>query len=800
MGFASVLVPTRLQIISFICAPLRALVLGGLVLLTGLTPVAAQAQAKAQPQAVNGPLVDVVYQDGDTLRTLTGRILNDPDLWPLVLKLSGVAAITDLRPGVVLKMPVTQVKATDIAIGQALAAIQAANAEGARLFAPDRIEAAINSHSDAVQRRGEGAWAVAVQLATIATGFANEALQLSLAQRDRAAEALITDVQGNVEGRRPETSRWTGRALNDPLVQFERVRTLSASTSQVTFRDLSRLRLNPNSNATIQSMRTDPLTGGEATKIELVSGDFYALLNQLGERTSFEIEVAGLETTTDSADFWVKADASGARFANYDQEALVVGSGAQAVSLGEGQGAVVDAQGDAQVTRVLDRPTLLSPADKAAIYGRTAALSWQAKPEAAGYWLEVAADAGFNEMKLSEWGIPATGFDVTGIDPGTYHWRVAALDAFGLPGAWGLAQSFDLISDTTAPYLAVAEPAQGALLAASALAVQGKTEPGAVLTLAGVAVPVAVDGTFRADVTLQPGANTLALMAQDAAGNVTERAVSVTYRPAASLTITPDAVLPRDAEGRFLTATDQLAFAGTTSAAAGAAVRLVAADGAVAVQTTVGADGAISLTIPASTTPQDWRIEVLSPLGAVEAALTLAVLSDQTAPAIAFATSPPQAVATPRLDIAGTAEDAVRVTVNGAEVALTDGAFRLEAALQPGSNSFEITATDLAGNVGLRRATVILDAEVPVIRSAQLTRTAGAVEISASASDNTGLRAAGRYVVAVNGAEQAGVLRCAAQAGTTTCRATLPPVKGDIRLLSVTLTDYAGNKAERRGN
>lgn len=767
--------------------------------IAGLCALAAclfAAAPRLQAQALNAPLIEIIYQDGETLRALCGRELNDPDLWPLVLQLSGVAALTDLRPGVVLKLPVVQIKAIDGALREALDAIQAANAEGARLFAPDRIEAAINNHADAVLRRAEGAWDEAVQLARVATSFANEALQISLSQRDRAAEALVTDVQGNVEGRKPDASLWTERQLDDALVQAERLRTLSGSTTQVTFRDLSRLRLNPNSNATIQRMRSDPLTGGEVTKIELVSGDFYALLNQMGEGTSFEIDVAGLETTTDSADFWIKTDDTGARFANYDEAALVVGSGSQAVSLGEGEGAVVDAQGDAQVTEVLDRPTLLTPVDEGPVYGRAAALTWAPKDAAAGYWLEVAADAGFNDMRVSEWGIPVTEFEVTGIDPGTYHWRVAALDAFGLPGDWSLAQSFDLISDTTGPYLAVAEPAEGALVAGADLVVQGKAEPGLMLTVQGLAVPVSAEGAFRVDLVLQPGPNAVVLEATDAAGNVTEKVVNVVYRPAEALAIMPDAGLPQDDAGRFLTATHSLAFTAASTAAPGAAVRLVAADGAVPVETTVGAAGLISLTIPATTTPQDWQIEVLSPLGEVEAALPLSVLSDTTPPEIGFASPPPQAVALAAFSVLATAGDAMRVTVNGAEVALLDGAFTLQADLVAGVNTFEIAATDLAGNVGLRTATVILDAEPPVIGSAELTQADGAILIEAEAGDNAGLRAAGRFVVALEGVEQTGVLRCEAQTGL--CRATLPATGKDVRLRSVSVTDYAGNTAEQR--
>ena len=120
-----------------------------------------------------------------------------------------------------------------------------------------------------------------IDLSDIASLLAQEALEIAIAQRDRSAEAVVSDVQGEVQGRAPAEPSWSGRNLDDILVEFERVRTLSSSTTQITFRDLSRLRLNANSNATIQRMRSDPLTGDEVTKVSLVNGDFYALLNQL---------------------------------------------------------------------------------------------------------------------------------------------------------------------------------------------------------------------------------------------------------------------------------------------------------------------------------------------------------------------------------------------------------------------------------------------------------------------------------------------------------------------------------------
>lgn len=69
---------------------------------------------------------------------------------------------------------------------------------------------------------------------------------------------------------------WTDRALNDILIEEEKVRTLSRSTAQITFRGESRLRLNANSQAVIQRMRVDPLTSawlGASPRISMGRAD-----------------------------------------------------------------------------------------------------------------------------------------------------------------------------------------------------------------------------------------------------------------------------------------------------------------------------------------------------------------------------------------------------------------------------------------------------------------------------------------------------------------------------------------------
>ncbi len=770
----------------------RRFVAAGAIAALLLVPVALAAP-------VEGPLETVTFESGDTIRGVAERYLKDPDLWPQILELSGIDLPAALHPGAEMKVPVVQVAAADEALAYSLAAIQKANAEGARIFAPDEIGSAIDNRNTAVERRDVGAWAEVVSFSGVATEFAERALEISVAQRDRAAEAVVSDAQGSVEGRSPDQPRWSARGTKDVLVEFERLRTLSNSTAQVTFRDLSRLRLNPNSNAIIQTMRSDPLTGGEVTKVSLVDGDFYALLNQLGDRSAFEVEVPGLETQTQSADFWVKHDGDESRFANYDAPALEISRGAETISLGANEGAVVPASGAAERAEVLKRTDLVAPFDGAPIYTAAVTLSWNAAEGAAGYWLEVAADADFNVMQASEWGVRDTRHDVADLGAGEHFWRVSSLDRLGLPGVRSLSRRFTIVDDTTPPYLAFRSPEEGEIVTDAAVSVEGESEPGARLTVNGGYVPVGDNGDFITGMTAVPGPNTITVASVDAAGNRTERSRSFVYSPANAVVAVLDATAPRDAEGRLLTRTDEIDVAGTSDAPVGTELRAIGPDGVRAVQALVGAAGGFHVTVPASPEGTAWRLEFLGPDGLIAGSASFVARMDAVPPELAFDVPPAAATANPWLDIAGSAGDAVTVTVNGTAARLAGGRFDAAPSLVPGANGIEIVAVDAAGNVAVKRVETVYDVDPPEIASAVVTRPGGAdgpIEIVVEARDGSGLRQAAPYVVRIGGTERRGFLRCDSAAGV--CRETLPPEPGALGLVEVTVEDYAGNVAKRQ--
>lgn len=761
------------------------------VLLIGNTSPAA---GEADP--MDAPYEVVEFSGDETLRDFVARYLRDPDLWPTVLKLNKLASPADLTPGLVMQMPVRQVSLADDALSASLIAIQKATAEGARLFAPAQIGAAIENRETAIDRRAEGAWRDVVDFAGVATVHANEALDISLEQRDRAAEALITDIHGKVEGREPAEDAWSDRELDDILVEFERLRTLSKSTTQVTFRDLSRLRLNPNSNATIQRMRSDPLTGKEVTKVSLANGDFYALLNQLADQDSFEIDVPGIQTTTESGDFWIKNDADSARFVNFDEASLDIKAGDNRVSLGVDQGVVITSDGQAITTDALERTSLFAPGDGDEVFGEAVTLSWLNYPEAAGYWLEVATDRGFNRMVATEWGIPSTEFQAMSLEPGVHFWRVAALDKLGLPGKWSETRQFDLRIDDTPPFLTIFAPADGAIVEQDTVEFLGASEKGVTLEIDGQKAKVEADGGFLSKVTLEPGLNTIVLSARDAAGNLSEKKHTLEYRPRQNVDIRLDAGLSR-VDGVLVSRNAALTIGAMTNARAGLIVVLRHGDGGEVGRTRIATDGGFSLSVPVTTMPEDFVFEVLSEGGGLLGQTGFSVLRDESAPVITLDELPPRASFDESLKISGMLDEAAQLTLAGTPVTVaSDGRFSTELALVPGKNQFDLRAEDAAGNVALMSVETVLDLDPPEILDVRIERPegdSGPIEIEVRASDLSGLRQAAPYLVEIGNREREGYLRCDSVNGL--CRATLPAEAGEMELLEVVVMDYAGNEA-----
>ncbi|MGH6895481.1 MAG: FecR domain-containing protein [Geminicoccaceae bacterium] len=742
-------------------------------------------------------VLTIRVEEGDTLRDLAAQHLGDPDLWTEILRANGLDAITDVHPGLELKIPAAQVLQADRALRDALDVIQQATEQGARLFAPDEIAEAIRLRDQGIAERQDGQWDQATRLADLSRVAASQALALAIEQRDAAAEALLTDRQGSVEGQRPQDLVWTDRALNDILIEEEKVRTLSRSTAQITFRDDSRLRLNANSQALIQRMRVDPLSREEEAKVSLIEGDFYALLAGKSQRNSFELEVPEVETQIDSTSFWVRRDDSGSKFTNYDEGVLQVSAQGESVDLGRNEATLVRSGAPpAAKIDVLPPPPLLAPQDDQVAFNAAVELAWSPVADAAGYWLEVAHDPGFRRMVQSRWGLTDVRYDPGPLDIGAYYWRVAALDKFGLPGERTDAWRFHVRTDVTAPYISIGGPQEGAILRESPIRVQGESEPGATLELNGEAVPIAPDGSFDLPYRPSPGLNTISIEARDAAGNTTERQRAFVFMPDQQAAVAFDQAIPRLAPRHFVTDREVISISGRTGA--NAAIVIQSSDGEERASSYADPDGRFGVNVPLQEAEERFSLQVVAPSGFVTGA-EFQVTIDQEPPPIELEAPPPVVTAVEWLPLRGRLRGGGSLLIDGRPATLIDDTFEETITLRQGPNAIELVATDLVGNVSVEKFGVFLDQEPPqLVRevvSPGRASPGATLTVEVVASDASGMKQAAPFTLRVGDATLSDFLRFNPSSESYRSTLVLPEgMQGPVALKDVELEDYAGNR------
>lgn len=768
---------------------------GPLSRLVGATLVAALLLVGCGPARAQETLIARLGPQ-QTIRDLAEQYLGDPNLWPEILSASSLASITEVSAGIELRIPVNEISSANQALADSLIQIQLANLAGAQIFAPAEITRAIDLYDRARAERLRREWLRTRALALESRAEATSALSISEEFRGRPAEALLSDRQGFVEGQRPEDLGWRNLGLASVLIEQERVRTLSDSTAQITFRDASRLRLNANATAVIQVMRADPLSREEAAKVSLIEGDFYVLMSADSARRSFDVEIPEVSATVQSGDFWVQADANGARFTNYDTNVVEISTATQTLTLGQNEGAVVPTGGASQGAVDLLTPSeLISPADGAVIFTPAAQLSWAAREGAAGFWLEVATDPQFDRMVASRFGLDQPAFDTDPLEPGVYYWRVSDLDQFGLPGQRSEIRSFERANDTTAPYLTIDGAPTGTIVREAALTVTGRSEPGVTLTLNDVPVAVAADGAYSTIVTLAEGDSVLRAVATDLAGNVSTKERSVTLMSDRQSLVAFDAAIPTSGPGHFLTIESVLSLSGTTTPLSGVEIR--EPGGAVRSSAVSDGNGLFHVNVPLLAPEESFEIAVIAPSGFISTE-PFAASIDSEAPAVTLATPVPRLTAATELVFAGTTEADAFLTLNGELVELRDGAFSVAIPLRAGPNALELISADAVGNIRVDTWTVVLDQDAPELVTANLEREPEGdrvrLYIDVAAADSSGLAAAAPFTLATASGPTSGYLRF--NRATNTYSGSVSVASSDAaaaRLTSIELRDDAGN-------
>lgn len=760
--------------------------------LIGALTMAADAHAHGEDE------VTITLEPDQTLRGLAETYLHEPDLWPEILRANRLESAHHLRPGQRLRIPVAAIVQLDQALRQLRELIYQATEAGAQVFATAAIAAANANHADALQARRQGTLDGAAKLAEQGIAAARLALLTSLLNREVPAEAVLESAAGTVQHRRPSDFDWSAIAIKALLVEQERLRTLSNAFALVRFRDASSLRINENAELAIRRMRRDLLTRREQVNVVLYGGDIHALLESGAGRRTIQLEVPGIETRVRSDHYWIQKDRNINRLANYDGEIEVSARGGTVV-VGQNQGTLVKRNTPRAPIDLLAAPALHLPADRQMLYGTGVDFSWEENANAAVYWLEVARDREFKRLLFNETAIKGSGYYLPVAEQGLYYWRVSTVDSAGLPGPASDSRRFQLKWDNIPPYLVVNTPADGSHFSDARIRITGRTEPEAVLRLNAEPVPVADDGRFAVERTLDEGANTLLLEARDPAGNHTRMEHIVHLSTGAGLPLSFADELPRDAQMRLLVNHPQFSLEGSTLA--GASIRIHEDPAGFQASGVADEQGKFHFSLPARTGVSKFVVDVEGPAGRRKRQ-SVEVLLDSSPPLIHLDTPPAARTASPVLALSGRIEGAAAMTHEGQAVPLSsDGRFTLEVPLRAGAQVVTLNARDLAGNQAVWQQTVVLDQTPPLLAGYRLIHADeaadGSVVVEISARDESEVIAAVPYSLQVGELIHRGIARRSPDRSCHRDRVALPPSSiGQPRLRSVILQDYLGNRQD----
>lgn len=343
----------------------------------------------------------------------------------------------------------------------------------------------------------------------------------------------LARVDGEVRVKRAGQFLWENASERDELRPGDQVRTGNGGSAQLVYFDGSMVAVSPGTLIEVHEMVRDPARRTQRVSERLAFGQVSAQTQDVaGYDTVHEVATESAAVRADKAsEFRVRHDKDTNRSEVVaSRGAVVVAAAGRETTLEESTRATVAPGGIVERSALLEQPRLSSPADQETFVlpGQSVvALRWTPVPQARGYLVQFADRPLVAEDDAADRRVGAPELRLTRLDPGSYFWRVSAVDERSHGGRWSETRRFRVVNegfkdsaDRTPPELQIVE----IMVVGTNAIVSGRTEPGAVLWVEGERVDVGEDGRFTWVVKLhQDGKNLIHFVAQDAAGNETRK-------------------------------------------------------------------------------------------------------------------------------------------------------------------------------------------------------------------------------------------------------------------------------------
>jgi uncharacterized protein YfaP (DUF2135 family) len=505
--------------------------------------------------------------------------------------------------------------------------------------------------------------------------------------------ATVTKVEGKVEVQKAKTEKWIKAEVGMKLSEGDKIKTGAKSEAIIQWGDETIVKLSPYTNFAINKSSINPETKSENTNLQLWIGRVVSKVKKvLTPGSSFEIQtpaaIAGVRSTIWATD--VKGDGE-TTVSTYEGEVMVSAEGTLVI-VGKGQ-----------MTKVKPKKPPSPPEEQSEEEKKF----WEEEKDVAVPKLTV--DKPIDGQEFEEDKITVSGttdpdvtllingvganpdafgkfeMDVT-LNEGDNTITITATNPAGKTIKVTRKIKCKKAKDTTPPEILITEPIDGAILNQQNIVVSGTTEKDAEVTVNGILTPVNVDGSFKQNITLVEGKNTITVVAKDEAGNISTKSLNIT------LDTTPPLLSITSPSEKFVTNQNLIQISGVTEQ--GASVSIAG------VEVSVNSDGTFSKSIPLKEGVNVIKIEARDKSG--NAAFTSIEGILDTIPPILNITSPSENFVSnsPNVLLTGITEKGTKITVDGAEITVnTDGSFSKQLILKEGINSVKVEAKDIAGNI-----------------------------------------------------------------------------------------------------
>lgn len=373
--------------------------------------------------------------------------------------------------------------------------------------------------------------------AIVAQNYAQKLIDVSRGENTTRGEVRFYKIEGEVRVKRAGQFHWEPADQKMLLQIGDQLKTSRNSGAQIIYFDGSITTIKPSSLLEIKDLYEEPITRTRRVTEKLNWGEVEASTRKPEVEGSFHEVTTGtaVARSEDASQFNVRSEeGSGVSEVTLYSGSVEVSSGSSSLSLSERERVKVSEGGVGAIEKLPMVPRLLQPADQKVFThqdfsdARTT-LVWDAVGGASRYRLQISGRALFSDTLVDNDNVSSTSVELTGLRPGGYYWRVAAVDGSGRSGPFSQVRKFhirqarlDDSADNVPPRLVVQDFVQNGQI----VIISGSTEPGATVWVDNEKVDVNDSGDFTTVVRLRrEGANRIRLVSQDASGNESSKAL-----------------------------------------------------------------------------------------------------------------------------------------------------------------------------------------------------------------------------------------------------------------------------------